>query len=141
MNSITKFTKAKWDVGDIVVQIDGKVPDLYTADKIFTLSFDQDHITLSSDVYGNGIAIINHNGQATLTVSLSRLGNVWSDLLGDKDNFKDAAHEIVISTPVEKITTSSAYIGKVPDITGDNSAPNVDLAFKCVNASVDPFEQ
>lgn len=138
MNSITKFTDAKWDIGDIVVMIDGKVPNLYTADKIFTLSFAQDHITISSDVYGNGIAIINHNGQATLTVSLSRLGNIWGDLLGDKENFMDNAHEIVITTPVEKITTSSGYLGKFPDLSGDNSAPNVDLAFSCSNADVSP---
>lgn len=135
--SIFEFTQAKFDINDVVVTIDGKRPVLYTDGNIYNLSFAENNINIVTDNYQNGIAIINHNGKATLTISLSRFDNAWSDFIGDVDGFRTNAHEIVVNTPTETITTNSAYIPKVPDISTDGkSAPNVDFAFECINANI-----
>lgn len=127
-------TDKKWDVNDIVISIDGIVPDIYASGDVFTLEYDQDHITISSDVYGNGIRIINHNGQATLTVNVSRLSNIYAKMMEADQAYYDAQHTITITTPVERITTTTASIQKKPNISAGNEAPNASIAFKCINA-------
>jgi len=137
--SINEYTDARWDIADMVVQIDGIRPTLYTSGDVFTLAFNEDNITISSDVFGNGITVINHNGQADLTVNLSRLDPVWKKIIKEK-GFKEQEHEIIIYTPVEIISTTSASLAKIPDINGNNEAPTVALQYHCVRASVDPNE-
>lgn len=136
MQSITEFTQGRYDAADTVVTIDGIRPKLYTDGNIYQLSYAEDHISTTADVYGNGIAVINHNDKATLTISLSRLDETWQTLLSDQNNFRDAAHKITINAPTETITTDSAYIAKLPDMSGGKDVPNVDLAFTCIKATV-----
>lgn len=140
MKSINEFTDGRWDVADMVVSIDGIKPNLFTSGDVFTLSFNEDNITISSDVFGNGITVINHNGQADLTINLSRLDPIWQKVL-EEQAFREEAHEIVIYTPVEIISTTSASIAKIPDLNGNNEAPTVALQFHCVHAKVDPNQK
>ncbi|GAK47708.1 hypothetical protein LOSG293_110240 [Secundilactobacillus oryzae JCM 18671] len=138
--SINDYTNARWDIADMVVQIDGIKPVLFTSGDIFTLSFAEDNITISSDAYGHGITVINHNGQADLTINISRLDPIWTKILKEKE-FKEQSHEIIIYTPVEIISTTSASLAKIPDLNGNKEAPTVPLLYHCVSASVDPNEQ
>lgn len=136
-DSINEYTDGRWDIADMVVSIDGIKPNIYTSGDVFTLSFNEDNITISSDVFGNGITVINHNGQADLTLNLSRLDPIWQKVLEDRV-FKEMAHKVIIYTPVEIISTSSASIAKIPDLNGNNDAPTVALLFHCVRADVAP---
>lgn len=137
MASINEFTDGRWDIADVTVTIDGTKPELYTSGDVFELSYNEDNIKISSDVYGNGITVINHNGQADLTLNLSRLDKTWQKMLEDS-KFKEMAHEIVINTPVEIITTSSASLSKIPNLNSGTDAPTVALLFHCVRAKVSP---
>lgn len=137
MDSINNYTDGRWDIGDMVVSVDGIKPKLFTSGDVFTLSFNEDNITIQSDVFGNGITVINHNGQADLTLNLSRLDPIWTKVLEDRQ-FKEMAHKVIIYTPVEIISSSSASIAKLPDINGNKDAPTIALLFHCVRASVDP---
>lgn len=135
--SIFEFTQAKSDIADTVVTIDGKRPKLYTDGNVYQHSYAEDKINVVSDAYGSGIAIINHNNKSTLTISLSRFDNAWDDLIGDVDDFQTSAHEIAVYSPTETITTNSAFIPKIPDISSDGkAAPNVDFAFTCINSQI-----
>lgn len=137
MDSINEYTDGRWDIDDMVVSIDGIKPKLFTSGDVFTLSFNEDNITIQSDVFGNGITVINHNGQADLTLNLSRLDPIWTKVLEDQ-HFKEMAHKVIIYTPVEIISSTSASIARIPDLNGNNDAPTVALLFHCVRASVDP---
>lgn len=124
----------KWDTADVVVTIDGIVPDLYSSGDVFNLEYDQDHITIASDIYGHGIRVINHNGQATLTINVSRLSNIYKSMMSADQEYFDSQHTITITTPVERITTTTASISKKPTISAGNEAPNASIVFKCINA-------
>ncbi|TPR43153.1 hypothetical protein DY124_06135 [Apilactobacillus micheneri] len=136
MPSLTQTAEDKsWDVADIIIEIDGVAVDLATTGDLFTCSFDNDNITISVDVWGNGMRVINHNAQATITVNVSRLSNMWKKFLDDNNNDRTAQHKINILTPVERITTSTASLTKVPDMNGGNEAPTAALQFKCIRAN------
>lgn len=134
--AVTDFTQGVWDTWDVRVLIDGYEPQLWATGDIFTLTYDNDNVTISSDIKGNGIAIIHHNGQATLTINISALDQMWKNILKDY-NPKDT-HVIEIITPVEHIHTDSAYLPKLPPMNSGNDAPTRALEYHCINAEAEP---
>lgn len=123
-----------WDIADVIIEIDGVALDLATTGDLFTCSFDNDNITISVDVWGNGLRVINHNDSATITVNSSRMSNMWRKFLKNNNNERTAEHKINILTPVERITTSTASFVKIPDLNAGNEAPTVAMQFRCIRA-------
>lgn len=136
MPVVQDFTQGKWDTWDVRVLIDGYEPQLYSNGDLFTASWTNDNVTIQSDVKGHGIAVIHHNGQATLTVTISALDSYWKTLLKEYD--PDTTHIIDITTPVEHLHTESAYLPKMPDINSGNDAPTRALAYNCINLVAEP---
>lgn len=134
--AITQFTQGKWDTADVIVTIDSYQPLLYSSGDIFTLTYTDDNVTVTTDIKGNGITVIHHSGKATLTVNISALDEEWKKVL--KDYNPQDTHVVDIMTPVEHIHTDSAFLPKLPDINSGSEAPTRALAFTCIKALAEP---
>ncbi|WP_338230788.1 hypothetical protein [Lactiplantibacillus paraxiangfangensis] len=130
------YTDPKWDTADVVILIDSKQPELYATGDVFTATYDSDNVTISADIKGHGITVINHNGSATVTVNVSALDTIWHDFLVDHDPGK--GHTIDIMTPVEHLHTNSAHLVKMPDMNSGNEAPTRALQFKTPTLVAEP---
>lgn len=133
---VKDFVSGQWDTWDVRVLIDGYEPQLWTNGDLFTATYDNDNVTIQSDVKGHGIAVIHHNGQASLTITISALDQYWTTLLDSYD--PKQTHTIEIITPVEHLHTESAYLPKLPDMNSGNDAPTRALAYKAINLVAEP---
>lgn len=133
---VQDFTSGTWDTWDVRVLIDQYEPQLWSNGDLFTATYDNDNVTIQTDVKGHGIAVIHHNGQASLTVTISALDAYWNTLLNTYA--PENIHVIDITTPVEHLHTESAYLPKLPDMNSGNDAPTRALAYKCINLVAEP---
>lgn len=133
-NDITKYTGKDWDAEHIAITVDGIAPNIYASSgDLFTAAWDNNNITIAVDAKGNGMRAINHNGSANLTLNLSRMSNIWGSILEDQDNYRTKMHKITISTDAERITTDTANLQKIPDISGNGNVPDAAVVFECIN--------
>lgn len=130
------YTDPKWDTADVVIAIDGYQPTLYATGDVFTAAYDNDNVTISSDIKGHGITVINHNGSATVTINISAIDELWKRVL--KDHNPGTGHTIDIMTPVEHIHTSTAHLVKLPDINSGSEASTRALQYKTPNLNAEP---
>lgn len=126
----------KWDTADVVISIDGYQPQLYASGDVFTATYDNDNVTISSDIKGHGITVINHNGAATVTINISAIDQLWKDVL--KDHNPGPNHTIDIMTPAEHLHTATAHLVKLPDINSGNDAPTRALQYKMPGLTAEP---
>ncbi|WP_203642979.1 hypothetical protein [Levilactobacillus andaensis] len=136
MASINNFTDSHWDAADTVVTVDSVQPMLYATGDIFTLTFTNDLVTISMDIFGHGITIIHHDGSATFQLNLIAMEEVYLNIL--KDYKPEDVHVIDVMTPVEHIHIDSAYLPKLPPIGVGSDAPTRQLEFNTPYALAEP---
>lgn len=136
MASITNFTDGSWDAAKTVITVDGVQPTLFASGDVFTLTFTNDLVTISMDIFGHGIAIIHHDGSATFQLNLTALDEVYNHILKDYDPAK--VHVIDVMTPVEHVHIDSAYLPKLPPVSVGSDAPARQLEFNTPKAIAEP---
>ncbi|ORJ53931.1 hypothetical protein [Lactobacillus phage JNU_P2] len=134
--AITDYTDYKWDAASTVLTVDGIQPTAYASGDIFTLTFTNDLVTISMDIFGHGIAIIHHDGSATFQLNLTALDEVYLTILKNFDPVD--THVIDVMTPVEHVHIDSAYLPKLPPVGVGSDAPSRQLEFNTPKAIAEP---
>lgn len=133
----TDLTDPTWDTAEVTISIDGVQPQLYASGDVFTASYDNDNVTIVSDIKGHGITVVNHNGAATVTINISALDPYYQEVL--KDHNPETEHVINIMTPVGHLHTDSAHLVKLGDINSGSDAPTRPLQYKMPNLVATPM--
>lgn len=130
-----------WDLAKVAILIDGMALDLPSTGDLFQVQYDADSTTLQVDVWGNGIKIINHNGAATVQLTVSRFSNLYQKVLESTNDSKDYMlrdHSVTILTPVERFTTTDASIERRPAAAASNAEPTASFTFHALHLKAEP---
>jgi hypothetical protein len=120
-SAITGLATKNYRAGDSTVMVNNKLIYSYGEDNMFTVSYDNDLVTVKEDPQGNGVASIssNHGGTITLNVTETSPSNAILTDLVQTGNFP-----VDIVTSTVHISAQHCYIQKIPDTTGGKEASN-----------------
>lgn len=132
--AITPYIGKDWDAASINAVVDSLPVKLFAqSGNLFTIAWTTNNASVSVDARGNGIRLINHNGTANITLNISRMDQLFEDILNDQETNNDSMHSIKITDSLETFTTDTATLTKIPNITGGTAAPNAPTVFQCMS--------
>lgn len=124
-----------FDAGDVAIFLDDKLVSYFNGNDMASVTWTTDNVTLEIDAQGAGTAVKNHDGRGTITLHLNRASDAWQDVMGY--GASTGYHKIDINTPYEHVYSSKSLVTKNPDINIGGGAQTVDVAFSCVNVSLE----
>lgn len=117
----TGLATKTYKAADTTIMIDGEQIFAFGEDTMFTVSYDNDRVTVKQDPQGNGVASINAKHGGTITINLFETSPATKLLvnLSESGNFP-----VDIITSTSHISATHCWIAKNPDITGGAEASN-----------------
>lgn len=117
----TGLATKSYSAADTTIMINGEQVRVFGEDTMFTVSYDNDKVTVKQDPQGNGVASITAKHGGTITINLLETSPSTKLFVNLSEN-GDFPVDIITST--SHISATHCWIAKNPDITGGAEASN-----------------